>query len=219
MNKLKFCIFAAVICLTSLSPLSAENDFSDENFISGVFLKDAWGPLWGETYGDGTLDAVKNSGNKWIGLHYFWSYSSTSTPVIESSWESDNYSSKAQKVAEFEAMIKKCKDRGYKVFIVPSINFGNILHGISGEEAVLNDCIYDVHNSTWYDNWFSGWENFMTEMGGIAERTGADLLSMGFHVGYAAEDFRDGYDTTAAWRTLISNVKSVYAGCRINSAG
>jgi len=206
----RICFTAAVIFTAGFSSVCAANDFSDENFISGVFLKDAWGPLWGETYGDGTLDAVKNSGNKWIGLHYFWSYSSTSTPVIESSWESDNFSSKAQKVAEFEAMIKKCKDRGYKVFIVPSINFGNILHGISGEEAVLNDCIYDVHNSTWYDNWFSGWENFMMEMGGIADRTGADLLSMGFHVGYAAEDGRDGYATTAAWRNLISNIRSAY---------
>ena len=79
----RICFIATVISLAGVSPVRAANDFSDENFISGVFLKDAWGPGWGEDYGDGTLDAVKNSGNKWIGLHYFWSYSSTSTPVIE----------------------------------------------------------------------------------------------------------------------------------------
>jgi len=207
--KTKFFILIGSVFLMFNCLKSA--DFKEEDFMAGIFLKDAFGPNWGDNYGDGTLEALKNTGCRWIGIHYFWSYSSTSTPRIESPYESEGYSSHQEKVEDFKEMILKCINRDYKVFIVPSVNFGIMLNGINASaETDLNNGLYSVHTSTWYNNWFYYWKNFLLDVCEIAKDTGVELVATGFHVPYTAEDNRDGYDTTSKWKEMISELRAEY---------
>ncbi len=214
-TPLKLLVFTLLALLATIivPRKAAATDFKDAEFLAGMVLKDAWSPGWGDLYLSGTLEALKGSGARWVAFHHFWSYSSTSTPVIESSYQSEGFASNEARIVEFEAMVKEAKDRGYKVLIIPSLYFGNMLGSLKPEEeTLLNVSLYGEHTAGWYDAWFACYQNFLDEVTAVAERQGVDMISLGFHRTYVTQDGRDGYDTTARWRELITRVRSRYSG-------
>ncbi|MFQ3675695.1 MAG: T9SS type A sorting domain-containing protein [Endomicrobiia bacterium] len=216
-NFYKKIICDSIIILTTFFCVQVlfANEFKKEEFISGVALKDFGFPGWTKKYTVSTLESVRNSAARWISIHYFNSYTSTVTPTISSSWRSDGYNSNQEKLDEYKYLIQEAKKRGYKVCLISSLFFGEMLGGLSPEEEVaLNESLYSVHNSTWYDNWFSSYEGRLNELADLANKAGADMLALGWNITYVTGDVKGGYNNYVAtkWNDIIERLRQKFKG-------
>jgi len=215
--KKTFKLFLSLACflLVTFCRLNSA-DFKSEDFVAGIALKDFGYPGWAEKYTPSTLDALRNSAARWVSIHYFNSYTSTTTPTIGSSWKSDGYKSNQEKLDEYKYVIQQAKKRGYKVCLISSLFFGEMLGGLSSEEEVsLNESLYSIHTSTWYENWFSSYRERLLELAKLADEGGADMLALGWNITYVTEDNRDGYNTTEKWKEIISELKNKYPNLKL----
>ncbi len=202
-----------ICCLIIFSCNLYSNNFKDENFIAGIALKDFGFPGWAKKYTASTLDAVRNSAAKWVSVHYFNSYTSTGTPTIASSYKSDGYSSNQAKLDEYKYVIQEAKKRGYKICLISSLFFGEMLGGLSVEEEVaLNESLYIAHSNDWYDNWFNSYKERLTELANLANESGVDMLALGWNITYVTGDVKGSYDVTSKWKEIINDLRKIYKG-------
>jgi hypothetical protein len=155
-----------------------------------------------------TYQTLQNrSGLNWVGFPESAEYSQLlPLPVIEDRgryWRALNED-------EFAKIARMANEKGLKFYfhggnpgIGPKIAdslgtdnpFGWVPHNIS--EA----------DSSWWDEWFNQWGNFLEPKAIMAETNGVEMFSLGAHLDYVDTDYN-----ATRWTNLVNRIRGVYSG-------
>lgn len=181
-----FLLFA-ILQISLVPAYSQESNNEDKELINGVTLC-MHSFDYSYDYSD-MVSEIADLGAKWIQVNIkFYQENIYSSRIVSDSGYDAYW-------GQFEQILKKAKDEGLKVTILPIILLSNPQG--SNWRGLIEP--YDL------DKWFRYYEKMMVRVATVAERNGADMLTVG-------SELVNLQQYTSRWEKVIEEVRANFSG-------
>jgi len=180
----------------------------DKSFMAGVEFQAAYDPSWQPRYLHDLQD-LHNSGSNWMVLSPTWTFTHSTSPVLE------QVPGKDPLWSDLVETLGQAKAIGLKTALYPQPVFP------SSTSDWWNAA---PRNFSWWQAWFERYQKFVVSHADLAAKTGADALVLGgdwlspaLPQGKLSDGAASGVpgDVESRWRDLIGQVRAHYKGTLI----
>lgn len=143
---------------------------------------------------EAAIARMRASGVTWFQIGVSWSMAAPSATVIQPMTAGNGLHWVMPTISDqrLEQIIALFRQRGMKVFLRP------------GVEVADGSWRGAIAPGDW-SAWFASYTAFLSHYAALAQRTGVEMLSVGY-------ELNSSVDRTSAWKALIGTVRTLYAG-------
>jgi hypothetical protein len=190
-------VLPLVLVILVFLPLAGCQKHADSGFRQGLALSEIH-PGHGDAAYEETLQRIRDVGAGWVLLPVYGYMDSAASAVVDTTWEPPV--TMAEYVSFVGGIVRDAHAKGLQVAIVPYLNL---------RSGPVSDWRGNIRPGDW-DRWFASYEQFLDRWVELARSETVEMLAVG-------AELVSSEDSTAAWRRIVSGVRSRYAGTVIYS--